>query len=119
MITSGDDLDLNEQKAFLATYPSFTTSEVLLAKIIGLVRVGPTTHHKRCYPGPLIGERELLPIRSVSAPRMIDLLCSTIESPEERSDTKKSEARERAGTRRPPKPPAAQSLCASDPCPSR
>jgi hypothetical protein len=47
MITSGDDLDLNEQKAFLATYPSFTTSEVLLAKIIGLVRVGPTTYHQK------------------------------------------------------------------------
>jgi hypothetical protein len=52
MITSGDDLDLNEQKAFLATYPSFTTSEVLLAKIIGLVRIGPTTHHHKisCWP---------------------------------------------------------------------
>lgn len=37
IITSGDDVDLNEQRAFLVTYPSFTSSEVLLTKLIGLV----------------------------------------------------------------------------------
>jgi len=41
LITSDDDWDLNEQKAFIATYPSFTTPEVLLPKVIGLVRPPP------------------------------------------------------------------------------
>jgi hypothetical protein len=104
MITSGDDLDLNEQKAFLATYSSFTTSEVLLTKIIGLVRTLLQTF--------AIGLR-------IAYVRHALRSSSTTGSLKERSDTKRSESRARAEMRRPPKRLDVRSLCVSAPCPSR